>query len=152
MYTYSRRFVRKHRRGVAAVEAACLAPLVILFVMIVCEVGWYVNCAQTVNNAARRGARAAVYHENSNAEVEAAVRNSLSNAMNIDPNAVTVRISHLTASGDEDYQVMNLNENEHGEMIRVMVSVDYGEMGLGMSLLGLNGGDLTSYAVMQRHK
>ncbi len=152
MKRYSKRFVRKHRRGAAVVEAAIVAPILILLVLGVCELGWYVNCAQGVNNAARRGARAAVYHENSNAEVEAAVRTSLSNAMNIDPNAVTVRISRLTASGEEAYQVINLNENEHGEAIRVMVSVDYGEIGLAMSFLGLNGGDLSSYAVMQRHK
>ena len=104
------------------------------------------------SSSARQGARTAVYLENSNAEVLAAVQNSLANAMGLDPASVTVRISKLDSTGNEEYQVMNLNENEQGEAVRVMATVNYGDIGFASNMLGLMGGTLSSYAVMRRQE
>ena len=72
--------------------------------------------------------------------------------MDLDPAAVSVRISRLTWEGEEQYQVESLDENEQGEAIRVMVSVGYSQMGLATDLLGLKDANMSSYAVMRRHE
>ncbi len=117
---------QKHKRGVAAVEAALALPIVVLLTFGFIEIGWYVNSLQILHDAARQGARAAVRLENSNAEVRTAVLNSVSNSID-DPDQVTVRISKLNSSGQEHYQVMNLNDNEQGQAVRVSVTVDSGQ-------------------------
>jgi len=144
---------RNRRRGVATVEAAILISVVLLPLMLgVCELGWYANSAQLLNNAARQGARAAVYLGNSNAEVEAAVVNTLSNSMAVDPDAVSVSIWKLTSEGDKHYRVNDLSENEQGHPIRVEVAIDYGLIGFATNMLGLQDENLSSYAVMRRQK
>ena len=145
-----RKSVRTRRRGAVVVEAAVLLPVLTLISMGACELGWYVYRAQELHNAARQGARTAVYHENSNAEVESAVHSCLNNSMGLDPDAVTIRISRLTSSGEEQYQVMSLDENENGEAIRVRATLDYGEIGFATNMLGLHERTLSAYAVMRR--
>ena len=140
------------KRGVAAVEVAILLPIVLVVFFGVCELGWYVHCAQAVNNSARQGARTAVDHANSNAEVEAAVRNSLSNSLGTEASDVTVRISKLGSGGVEHYQVTSLDENENGDDLRILVSVEYAAVGIALNLLGLRDRRLSSYAVMRRTK
>ena len=141
---------QKHKRGVAAVEAALVLPIVVLLTFGFVEIGWQVNSIQVLHDAARQGARAAVRLENSNAEVLAAVVNSLSDSIDVDPSAVTVRISKLNSAGEEDYQVMNLNENEQGHAIRVTVTVDSSQFRPPSDFLGITSRSLNSSAVMQR--
>jgi Flp pilus assembly protein TadG len=50
---------RQSRRGVAAVEAAIILPIVVLLMMGLWEVGRLVDISMTVQDAARRGARMA---------------------------------------------------------------------------------------------
>ena len=145
-----KRSLRKRTRGAAVVEAAIVLPVVVLLTFGIIELGWYVNNLHILHNAARQGARAAVHWENSNAEVELAVITSLNNAVDVAPNAITVRISKLNDLGDEEYQVQNLNENEEGEAIRVTATVAYAAMGPISNMLGLASESLTSSATMQR--
>jgi len=107
---------------------------------------------QILHNAARQGARAAVRLENGNAEVQAAVLKALSESHNVEPSAVTVRISRLGYDGHEYYQVQNLSENEQGDAIRVTVTVDSAQMRPPVDFLGLSITSLTGSAVMQRYK
>ena len=148
----SKNFGRKRRHGAAVVEAAIVLPVVILLVFGFIELGYCLNSQHVLYNAARQGARAAVRLENSNAEVEAAVLGALNNAIAVDPNSVTVRISKLDTAGAEQYQVMNLNENEQGETIRVMVTVGYAQFHPPSNHFGLASQTLTSAVVMQRQK
>jgi len=143
---------RARRRGAAVVETAVALPLLILLVLGVAELSWYIHCAHALHSAARQGARAAVYHGNSNAEVEAAVRSSVTHSTGLDAGAVHVRISALTSTGEEQYQVQNLNDNEQGVAIRVTASVDYGRIGLATNMLGMKGKQLSGQAVMRRRK
>ena len=142
----------RRRRGVAAVEAAIVMPIVILLTFGFIELGWYVNSVQILHNAARQGARAAVRLENSNAEVQAAVLDSLVSSIGVDPGAVTVRLSKLNSAGEEEYQIMNLSENEQGHPVRVTVTVEYAQMNPPCNFLGLATNSLASSAVMQRTK
>ena len=144
--------IRPKRKGTAAVEAALMLPFLVLIVLGVCEMAWYVHCAEMLNNSARQAARTAVYHENSNAEVTLAARASLKDAMGLTDEQISVRISKLDSNGNESYQVQNLSENEQGEAIRISVSVNYGDVGLVTNLLGLKTHTLSSYAVMRRKK
>jgi CRISPR/Cas system-associated exonuclease Cas4 (RecB family) len=105
---------------------------------------------QILHNAARQGARAAVRLDNSNAEVEAAVLNSLQKSIDVDPSAVTVRLSKLNELGNENYQIQNLNENEQGQAVRVTVIVNSAHLGLPSNFLGLSTTNLSSSAVMER--
>ena len=143
---------QRHKRGVAAVEAALALPIVVLLTFGFIEIGWYVNSLQILHDAARQGARAAVRLENSNSEVNAAVLNSLSSSINVDPNAVTVRISKLNSNGDEDYQVMDLSQIEEGQAVRVTVTVDFSQFSHPSDVLGFTPRSLNRSAVMQRSK
>ena len=142
----------RRRRGIAAVEAAVVLPVIVLLTFGFIEIGYLVDSYHILHDAARQGARAAVGPENSNAEVQAAVLSSLNNSISVDSNAVTVRISKLDSVGEEDYQVMNLSANEQGQAIRVTVTVDYAEFRPPSSILGTGSGPLISSVVMQRQK
>lgn len=142
----------RDRRGTATAEMAVVLPLLVLITFGIAELGWYLHLAQVVHNAARQGARAAVRAENSNPEVVSAVQTTLSNDVGLASSAVTVQITRLTAAGDEMYQVQSLDENEDGEPVRVTVTVQYNRLGTLTNMLGLQGGSLSSSAVMQRQQ
>ena len=143
---------KSSHRGVACVEAALVLPVIVLLTFGFIEIGYYVNCHHVLHDAARQGARAAVRLENSNAEVQDAVLNALNNAFAVDPDAVTVRISKLTDTGAEQYEVMNLSENEQGEAIRVTITVDYAQFQSPSNYFGLASQSLASSVVMQRQE
>ena len=145
-------FGQSSHRGVACVEAAVVLPVIVLFTFGFIEIGYYVNCHHVLHDAARQGARTAVRLENGNAEVQATVLAALNNAFAVDPDAVTVRISKLTNSGEEQYEVMNLSENEEGETIRVTVTVDYAQFNSPSNYFGLASQSLANSVVMQRQK
>ncbi len=145
-------FRQSSHRGVACVEAALVLPVIVLLTFGFIEIGYYVNCHHVLHDAARQGARAAVRPENSNPEVRATVLAALNNAFAVDADAVTVRISKLTDSGAEQYEVMNLSDNEQGETIRVTVTVDYAQFHSPSNYFGLASQSLASSVVMQRQK
>lgn len=148
--TFMSRRRQRVRRGVAAVEAAVILPLVVLIVFGSIELGWYLRSAQALQEAARRGARAAVDLDNSNAEVQAEVLQSLDETTDVDPTAVTVRLSRVDANGNEIYQIQSLDQNEQGLAVRVTVSVDYSELGFMVNILGLRGRRLECHSTMRR--
>ncbi len=148
----SRVFRQSSRRGVACVEAALVLPVIVLLTFGFIEIGYYVNCHHVLHDATRQGARAAVRLENSNPEVQATVLAALNNAIAVDGNAVTIRISKLTSTGVEQYQVMNLSDNEKGEPVRVTVTVDFAQFRSLSNYLGLANQSLTSSVAMQRQK
>ena len=148
----SRVFRQSSRRGVECVEAALVLPLIVLLTFGFIEIGFYVNCYHILHDATRQGARAAVRPENSNPEVQATVLAALNNAIAVDGNAVTIRISKLTNSGEEQYEVTNFSDNEQGEAIRVTVTVDYAQFNSPSNYLGLASQSIASSVVMQRQK
>jgi Flp pilus assembly protein TadG len=139
-------------RGTACVEAAVILPLLMLLVFGFIEIGFYLDSHQLLQDAARQGARAAVLLENSNAQVQAAVANSLNRSIGVSASAVTVQMFKLNHTGTVEWQVMSLDENEEGQAVQVVVTVNYSAFNPPSNFLGLASGSLTSSAVMQRQE
>ena len=122
--------VSMHRKGVAAVEFAFVAPIFFLLVFAVIELGRMMMVQQSLTNAAREGCRKAVLATTtSGSDVDTAVRQYLqsvmSNASNPDAVRVTVPPSMSTATS--------------GSSLTVGVEVDYADVTwLPLGYLGLN--------------
>ena len=86
---------RAKERGAALVEAAFVLPLLILLVLGGVEFGFMINRGTLVNNAAREGAREAIFGS-TEAEIEQRV---LDAAPNLDPADITVTVSCLDPDG-----------------------------------------------------
>jgi Flp pilus assembly protein TadG len=84
------------RAGVAAVEFALVAPLVICLLLGLLGVGQMVQVKQIVSNAAREGARKASTGVNTYADVQATVANYLTNAGITNQTGLTVTVSDAT--------------------------------------------------------
>lgn len=93
---------RKHeRRGAALVEMAVVAPLLMLFVLGIIEVGRVVMVQQILTNASREGARRAVIESATDIEVQSLVSAYLSNT-SVAGATVTVTPSPLSSAGFGD--------------------------------------------------
>ncbi len=86
------------RRAAAAVEFAVLSPFLVVLLLGLWEVGRLVEVSQTLNNAAREGARQAATGQLSNAQVQAVVLNYLASA-GIPTQNATVTVNDLTSPG-----------------------------------------------------
>jgi Flp pilus assembly protein TadG len=84
------------RCGIAAVEMAVVAPLVVGLLVGLLEVGQLVKVNQIVSNAAREGARAASTGVNTYANVQTTVANYLTNAGITNQSGLTVTVSDVT--------------------------------------------------------
>jgi Flp pilus assembly protein TadG len=100
---------RPFRRGVAALEAALLVPLVLFLLLGVWEVGRMANVSQIINNAAREGARQAATGLLTNVQVQQAVLNYLNNA-GIPTQNATVTVTDLTNSGTDATQATQMDQ------------------------------------------
>jgi Flp pilus assembly protein TadG len=142
---------RRRSGGAAALEAAAALPIVLALAAGFIEYGWLVRNSHLLQNSARQGARAAVFHENSNLEVKEAVVASLSQSIDVEPEDVTVRIAKLSQSGYEQYTVQSLDENENGEPIRVIVTVQYSHFNSPLGLFVKGDSNVIANAVMKRY-
>ena len=61
-----------------------------------------------------------------------------------------MRLSKLNDLGQEEYQIMNLNENEEGESVQVTVTIEYAQLRPLSNILGMAPENLSSSAVMER--
>jgi Flp pilus assembly protein TadG len=71
--------LKKNARGLAAVEAAILLPVVLLLVFGMIEYGWMFLKAQQVQGAARSGCRVAIRETASNTNVTTAIQTTMTN-------------------------------------------------------------------------
>lgn len=89
-----RRLTRLLRRGVAAVECAVIAPVIVLIVFGSIQVGQMIHISRTVSDASREGARqASAPRVKTVAEVETAINDYLSAAF---PNRTSTAIRNAT--------------------------------------------------------
>ena len=86
---------RTHERGAALIEAAIVIPLLLLLVLGVVEYGFMVNRGTVINNAAREGAREAIFGS-SESEIEQRVRDA---AVSLDQADLTVTVTCKDAGG-----------------------------------------------------
>ena len=127
---------KRQERGAALVEAAIVIPLLLLLVLGVVEYGFIVNRGTLLNNAAREGAREAVFGS-SESEIEQRVRDA---SPNLDQDALTVTVTCKAGDGTPcgpDYD----SEWEPGGSAIVRVDYEYqfitpitGIVGLGNTL------------------
>ncbi len=96
---YSRR--NRRRRGVAAVEFAVVAPVLILLIFGILEFGRLVMVQQVLTNASREGARRAILEQTTSSEIESVVNDYLTSA-SISGATVTVSPSSLNSTGFGD--------------------------------------------------
>ena len=150
MNNKSKRPRRKDKSGAAAFEAAVMMPLLLMMAIGFFEFGLHVNNHHVLHNAARQGARTAVFHENSNAEVTAAVVAVLQDSISVEASEVNVRMAKLNHDGTESYTIMSLDENEQGEPVRVIVTVQKSHFTSLFSLFVSQEENVRASAVMQR--
>ena len=82
-------------RGAALIEAAIIIPLLLLLVLGVVEYGFMVNRGTVINNAAREGAREAIFGS-SESEIEQHVRDA---AASLEQADLTVTVTCKDADG-----------------------------------------------------
>ena len=121
---------RESRSGVSTVEFAVVAPVFLLFVFGLLEMGRMMMIQQSLTNAAREGCRTALLATTTNSsDVEAAVRNYLQSVL-----------KNASDSGEVRIQVpSNLSGATSGSELTVSVDVDYADVSwLPFQFLGLN--------------
>lgn len=88
---------RSRRRGAAAVEFAVVAPVLVLLLTGIWELGRMIEATQVLSNAAREGVRLAANGNKTSADVDTAVYNYLKGA-GFTTTGYTVKIYNLTAN------------------------------------------------------
>jgi len=96
-----RRYTAKRRRGVAAVEFALVAPVMILLVFGMMDVGRALMVQHLLTNAARDGARAATLDGSTADDVESQVAQYLADS-SVRGATVTVAPNPLDSAGSGD--------------------------------------------------
>lgn len=103
----------RRRRGLAAVEAALVLPIILLLSLGLIEYGWLFYKSYQIGNAARVGVRQAAMPNGTTAAVEKTVDDLLA-AANIDAGYITRRITPTP-----------VEEVDAGENVTVTIDVAY---------------------------
>jgi len=129
----------RQRRGVAAVEMALLAPLILYLLLGLWEVGRMIEINQLLSNAAREGGRQASTGLNDSTAVQTVVTNYLKNAK-LPTGNVTVTVTNQT-SGADPTAATQLDQME------VKVSIPFADVQwIALSLISSPGTTLTGKA------
>ncbi len=135
------------RRGVATVEFAVVAPLILLLLLGTIDVGQYVNVAQTVSNASREGARLAARDTTETAaEVNAAVLGYFAACFPGIPEAAVNDALNVTVRSGDGVALTNLTGVNTGSALSVEVQFDFSSVRWlsGASLISNSALDATS--------
>ncbi len=124
------------RQGAAAVEFAIIAPLMILFMFGMVEIGRIMMLKNAATHASREGARFGVTPTATNATVVQRVNEAMQSYTSSDV-AVTVLPSELLSA-------------QPGDMVTVRVSVDLSSVGWVTSVVNLPVSGLSSETTMRR--
>jgi Flp pilus assembly protein TadG len=130
----NRRF--EPRCGIAAVEFAVVAPLVVGLLVGLLEVGRMVQVTQIVANAAREGARKASTGVNTYADLQTTVANYLTNAGITNQSGLTVTVSDVT-QGNPGPQ-FNPSTANWLDQLQVTVTLPYNNVQLAPLLIAPN--------------
>ena len=137
------------RRGAAAVEFAVAAPLLLLFVLGIIDVGQFINVGQTVSNASRKGARLAARSTTLNAsQVDASVASYMTDIYPYIP-ASAVKVTVLDGSGAA-VPAGDLTKTATGSPISVQVVLQYDPVRWLSGLIQLNSRTIATTTVTRR--
>lgn len=131
--TKSRR--SSNRRGVAAVELAVVAPLLVMILFGIIEFGRMIMVQQILTNASREGARRAIIEDATHVEVQQLVSDYLSNA-SIDNAIIAITPADLSNVG-------------FGDPVSVTVAIPFDDVSWAGSAWFLEGTVLESATIMQ---
>ena len=130
------RICRKKRRGAAAVEFALVAPLFLLMVLGMVEVGRAIMVQQIITNASREGARRAVLDGATHTEVTSFVNTYLTGA--------SLPAATVT------FPQGNPQDAGFGAPVEVRVSIPFSQVSWVPSPMYLGGTKLRASSVMRR--
>ena len=128
------RSCRRNRRGAAVVEFAIVAPVFILLVLGMVEMGRGVMVQQVITNASREGARAAVVDGSTVSSVQTVVKNYLTGA-GLPASAATITVTIPAA--------------RYGNAATVAVSIPYSSVSWVPIAKFLSGKTLTASSSMR---
>lgn len=128
---------RRNRRGAAVVEFAIVAPVFILLVLGMIEIGRGVMVQQIITNAAREGARWAVLDGATSSSVQSQVRNYLQQASLSSAQASAATIN------------VDIPTNKYGNPATVTVSIPYAQVSWVPLPRFLNGKTLSAASTMR---
>ena len=128
------------RRGAAAVEFACVAPLLFVVILGIIEFGRAMMVSELLNNAARNGARTGALTGSDNSAITSAVNNSLSGT-GISGASSSIKVNGYSA---------NASAAVSGDAILVSVTVPYANVSWLPVTQFLSGKTLGSTVVMRR--
>ncbi len=139
------------RSGAAVVEFAILAPVLLVFVLGVIDIGQYVNVGHVLSGASRQGVRKATRVETQNtSEVVATVQaywTAAFPALASNPSAITVTVADENGSSISGPGLGSMNS---GDEVRVTVVLDYESVRWMSGTPLYTGQDLSSMTVMRR--
>ena len=127
----TRKAKRSLRRGAACVEFAFTAPLFVLMLLGICEIGRAVNATSQLTASIREAGRLACMDftdlipagMTANEKIEQDIRNFL-NASGLPSNQVTIAITHAT--GSKEGQTFDLEDSaNYLELFRIDASIPY---------------------------
>ena len=137
------------RCGVAAVEFALIAPLLILTMLGAIDVGRFINVGQIVNDASREGARQASRNTVKNvSDVESTVSSYLSNAFGVSNLTATVTVSDSSGAPISGGDLSR--EDLTGSSLSVTVALPYNQVRWMAGFPGVSGRTLTTTTKMRR--
>lgn len=116
-----------HRRGAAIVETAIVLPVFLAVTLGIVEFGRAMMVGQLVTNAAREGARLAVIDGSTNASVETAIKDFLTQAAGTSASDVTVTITITPAAGNTN-PGNSLAASHSKDVIAVKVEVPFSKV------------------------
>jgi Flp pilus assembly protein TadG len=123
------------RGGVAAVEFAIVAPLLMMVVFGIIEFGRMIMVQQILTNASREGARRAIIEDATHTEVQALVSTYLTNAS--------------VSSADVTVQPVDLSNVGFGDPVTVTVAVPFDDVSWAGAAWFLGGSMLQAETIMQ---
>jgi Flp pilus assembly protein TadG len=144
-YRRQRSFVRhqqcqqKCRRGVAAVEFAVIAPIFVIMILGIIEIGRAMMVQQILTNASREGARRAIVEKTTTTEVQAVVNDYLAGTSV--SSGVTVNVSPPPGPAIG-----------FGDPVSVTVSVPYNNVSWLQAPWILGGKQLTATSIMRAER
>ncbi|HVJ80553.1 MAG TPA: TadE/TadG family type IV pilus assembly protein [Planctomycetia bacterium] len=144
--------LRSARKGAATLEFAVVAPVLILLIMGMLEIGRAIMVVNFVNSAARDGARRAALTNASAADVISTTRQSLSRSSINSTNLTITVVSDVNEDGTTE-DVSDLSSIPTGRPVGVRVNVPFQDIGwLGRSLFIPANRNLTDVSLMRRER
>jgi Flp pilus assembly protein TadG len=101
--------LKKNQRGAALIETAITIPIILLIAVGIFEFGRAYQTWQVLTNAAREGARIAILTEKTDADVQAVVRNYMTNGGLPKSAAAAVNIDRNVAMGPNTASRVTIN-------------------------------------------